>query len=271
MSIEKVYDKVAKHYNQELSAEVLNQSNQSALDLLSALNPSIQSIIALGVGDGIYLSPYQKLYPEAQLAGVDISSKMLQAAKKNLNCQTFHGDIAKASHLVGSQKFDLAVAHFVCAYVEPLTILAESRKILKPNGYLSIVSKTLQSVPNLLAAYENYVAKQTLPTKHLKKHIESTLSTVFVPNDIQNLVQGFKQNNFEIAEQKELSIELEFDTSDDFYEFFMLGGWFASGLLHRRLSPKVIKGLAKFFINRNLKFPFKDTLNIAVVLGKNTG
>lgn len=52
MSIEKVYDNVVKHYSQDLSAHVLDSASKMAFDLLKEQKLNVDSIFALGIGDG---------------------------------------------------------------------------------------------------------------------------------------------------------------------------------------------------------------------------
>ncbi len=268
MSIEKVYDRVAKHYNQELSAEVLHKANNAGFDLLTKQKKEINSILALGVGDGVYTKPYAKAYQSAEIAGVDISAKMLKAAQQRLNCQTFHGDISKVSTLIGSKSFDLALAHFICAYVEPEVILSQAYNCLNDNGLVSFVSNTMHSFPHLMRVYNQYIDKQTFIAKTLSKHIDSTLTDVFVPNSLQELTQKISNGGFDVLDKRHMTIDITFSSMDDFTAFFIHGGWFASGLLHSKIHPYLISCLFKVLVKSKLNFPFTDSLDIAICLAQ---
>lgn len=268
MSIEKVYDSVAKHYNQQLSASVLTQANQCAFEFIRQHITQLSSILALGIGDGVYIKPYKRHYPQAELAGLDISANMLAQAKKVLGCKTYHGDIAQAGHLIQDKKFDLITAHFVCAYVKPHIILAEATKLLNEGGHISFVSNTLCSFPHLKSMYQHYVATNTVMAKKLKQHFQSTLGDVFVPTSTQALAQCLAEGGFRVIQQETLTLPVCFEDIDEFHDFYMEGGWFASGLVHPWLPAKLIKFLFKQLAKRYLTFPFKDTLNIAVVTAK---
>ena len=268
MSIEKVYDNVVKHYSQDLSAHVLGSASKTAFDLLKEKKLSVESIFALGIGDGEQVIPYIELYPKASVTGLDISSRMLEAAHQRLNCDTKHGDIAHAEDLVKPQKFDLAIAHFVCAYVEPDIVMQQAVKTLNDNGTLSIVSNTMQSFAKLLSYYHQYVEKDTYFRRHFKKHIEAAFATVHVPDSHQILLEQCQKNNLDVLSEKSLKLEIRFETVDEFHQFFMNAGWFASGLLHSKIAPKLIKFFFKWIAKKHLSFPFEDTLDISVVLAR---
>lgn len=269
MSIEKVYDKVvAKHYNQDLSVGVLHSANVQAQQLITKNIDEIHSILALGIGDGVYVEPYKKLFKNASIGGVDISSTMLNNAHKLLGCDIYHGDIADSVKLIKGKTFDLALAHFVCAYVKPDIIFSQANELLNQQGYLSVVTNTYGSFPNIMAAYQNYVNSNSLFAKQLRKHINSTFDTVFVPKDMGALKEQFIENNLMVIDEKQVDLNIEFEDATSFTEFFMLGSWFASGLIHNLLPPNVVQYIFKKLAEKHLSFPFQDTMSIAVVLGQ---
>lgn len=269
MSIEKVYDGTAKHYNQDLSASVLNSANVTAQQFITIHAESINSILALGIGDGLYIEPYKKIFSNASIAGIDISSRMLTSAKERLDCDIYHGDIADTVTLTKGKTFDLALAHFVCAYVKPEVILKQAQSLLTKGGYLSVVTNTYQSFPKIMAAYEAYVSSNSWFANLLRTHIDSTFDTVFVPKNTSVLKEQFSHHGFMLVDEKQMTLEIEFEDAQAFTDFFMLGSWFASGLVHKFLSPKVVGFMFKKLSEKYLTFPFRDTMNIAIVLGQN--
>ncbi len=268
MSIEQLYDKVAKTYNQELSANVLDEANGLAFEYIQDYDKRMYDILSLGVGDGHFMLPFKEHYPEATLHGLDISSQMLQKAHDLLGCQTYHGDIADASLLIEESRFDLVVAHFVCAYVAKSRLLAQCQKLLNQDGLLSIVTNTYQSFPQLRARFDDYVAKDTFFRRKIKQHMAHTLETVHVPHDIESLKAFMQQNDFEIEKEHVTEIEVSFASAKEFYDFFINGGWFISGVIHRYMPMWLLKRFFYFMVQKNIDFPFSDTLTIAIVLGR---
>ncbi len=270
MSIEKVYDTVAKHYNQDLSETVLRSANVTAQNLITkhTTPDDIQSLLALGIGDGIHIKPYKELFPKAHVGGIDISSNMLKKAQSVLACETYHGDISDAVQLTKGQQFNLTIAHFVCAYVEPNIILSQAKSLTMNDGYVSLVTNTFNSFPKIMAAYQKYATSKSLIATQLRKHIDATFETVFVPQDMNDLKQKFASHQLKIIDEKEMTIEVDFEDSSALYDFFMQGGWFASGLVHPLISANFVRFSFKKLVEKHLNFPFRDTMNIAVVLGQ---
>ncbi len=155
MNIEELYDKVANTYNQSTSSKVLNKAKKIALDLMIAHRQSLQSILALGTGDGSDLLLYQKHYPSSELHGLDISKNMLEKAKAHLNFVPYHGDISQASSLIHKHDFDLITAHFVTAYLPLSATLREAQNLLSQHGVISIITNTKTSFPNGQAMLAN--------------------------------------------------------------------------------------------------------------------
>ncbi len=268
MSIQKIYDHVSKHYNQQLSANVLNEANQQALELLLQNNVTPEALLALGIGDGAYIKPYQKKFPKLSIGGIDISANMLKKAHDDLGCDIYHGDIAKTQQLVQDKKFDLAVAHFVCAYVKPEIICHQAHQVLNDEGHISIVTNTFESFPKVFDIYNTHLRRIPLLGSKISAHIDKTLDHVFVPNDFDALRKIIENESFVLVEHKELTIEITFDDVNECYEFFLLGGWFASGLLHDKLPASMIKWLSKKLAMRYMTFPFTDTLSISISLAR---
>lgn len=270
MSIEKVYDNVAKHYNQDLSKQVLRTANTVAHNIIleQIKSDDIKSLLALGIGDGFYIKPFKKSLPNTQITGLDISANMLKKAKENENCNTLHGNIADAASLANNQKFNLTLAHFVCAYVKPEVVLSQAQSLLNKDGYISVVTNTYISFPNFWAAYEKYTKSKSLIATQLKKHVEKTLETVFVPKDSNTMKTLIAKHQLHLIHDRELTMEVEFEDADALYDFFMQGGWFASGLVHPLMSPNFVRYAFKKLVEKHLTFPFRDTMNIAVILAQ---
>jgi ubiquinone/menaquinone biosynthesis C-methylase UbiE len=268
MSIEQIYNKAVKHYGQDISAEVLKKANMQAFDFICQHDSEIKSILALGVGDGAFLLPYKKVYPEASLSGLDISKKMLVNAKEKLECKTHHGSIDAASQIIQGEQFDLILAHFVCAYVKPEVILQQCHKLLNKNGYVSLVSNTSASFPKLMAAFKALVASKRLWATILDRHVSRALETVFVPKSLDAFVLQVKQAGLQVLQQESLSLQVSFLDSNSFCDFFMDAGWFANGLLHPLMPVGTIKCIFKQLVNKHLSFPFQDKLDVSVITAK---
>ena len=268
MQIKRIYNKVARTYNQDLSGEVLDRSKRVAVDLAIKQRDQFSNILALGMGDGTDLLPYKHYYPTANLHGLDISDNMLKKAKTMLDCTTYSGDIAKASMLIDKRNFDLIIAHFVTAYVPLPSILREGRKMLSENGIISIVTNTMTSFPvtqTLLPKLE----KSSNPFNRLvAHHVKKALNTVYVPTDLNHLQSVLELNGFEVKAIKEEEIPIRLESEKDVYDFFIEGGWFVSGLVHPLLPHGLLRRISNQLVHKNFSIPYEDTMKIAVAIAE---
>ena len=127
---------------------------------IQALNISLgQRVLDLGVGTGFSLP----LYPQhARVIGVDLSSKMLrEARKKVLRERLSHVDLMEmdAAHLAfPDNTFDCVIVAFVISVVpDPLQVLAEIKRVSKPEGQIVIINH-FQSQNKLMAQLEKWVS-----------------------------------------------------------------------------------------------------------------
>jgi phosphatidylethanolamine/phosphatidyl-N-methylethanolamine N-methyltransferase len=111
------------------------------------------------VGTGFSLP----LYPQhAQVVGVDLSSKMLhEARKKVLRERLSHVDLMEmdAAHLAfPDSTFDCVIVAFVISVVpDPLQVLAEIKRVSKPEGQIVIINH-FQSQNKMMAQLEKWVS-----------------------------------------------------------------------------------------------------------------
>lgn len=267
MKLEKLYDRIAETYNQKASADVLSAANNTAFSLITQHAKQPMSILGLGVGDGVCLLPYQEQYPEAKLFGLDVSENMLKKAKDLLNCEVFHGDISQTSSLITQDKFDLILAHFVSAYVPVTTTLKECKKTLTDKGLVSLVTNTSASFSKMQKVLTKLGQSSNPFNKLVSFHVKKALKTIYVPRDTAHLKQLFESNGFKLHELKTLDIPIDLKTETDVFDFFVNGGWFASGLVHPLLPKCFFHKIIKRLIHEHVTVPYKDTLQVVVAIG----
>ncbi len=267
MKIEKLYDNIAETYNQKASADVLSSANNTAFSLITSKNKAIDSILALGVGDGVCLLPYQKLYPDAMLYGLDVSENMLQKAKKQLACEVFHGDIAQASNIIDKNDFDLILAHFVCAYVPITTTLNQCKKIMSEQGLISIVTNTMSSFSKMQTILNKMKNSANPFNKFVSYHVKQALKTVYVPENLDHLASIFAASKLKVCDAQLVDIEINLKTEKEIFEFFIDGGWFASGLNHPLIPTRFFHKIIKRLIHEHVSLPYKDTLQVIIAIG----
>lgn len=266
MQIERLYDEVAKTYNQDISGKVLDKAKNKALDLILAQGISFRSILALGMGDGTDVLPYVGHYPDADLHGLDISQKMLEKAKSVLDCKTYHGDILKASSIIEKQDFDFILAHFVTAYVPLPAMLAECKKLISDNGLISIVTNTMASFPVAQSILTRLKESPNPFYKLIAHHIKKTLDKVYVPQDLDHLHKMIKASGFKVVALEETEINIVLKTEKDIFDFFIKGGWFVSGFIHPFLPQKLIRRICQQLIHKKCTLPYEDSMKIAYAI-----
>lgn len=268
MQIDDLYNKVAKTYNEDISGEVLNIAKQAALELAMEQKHPINSILALGMGDGTDVLPYTTYYPHAKLHGLDISEKMLVKAEKLLHCQTYHGDVQHASSIIEERDFDFILAHFITAYVPLTAILTESHKLIAKQGLISIVTNTMESFPKVHTLLAKLEQSKNPFNKLVAYHAKNTLKKVYVPQDQNHLQKMIEQHGFKVKAISEKKIAINLQTEKEIFDFFINGGWFVSGLVHPFLSHQLITRICKVLIHSNFAIPYEDDMHIAMVLAE---
>lgn len=142
-------------------------------------------ILDVGCGVGNLLQEL-KMSTDIKCAGVEVSKQAATIAKEN-NLEVFNGPLQGADFV--SEKFEAVALLYVLEHVnEPLDILKEIHRVLKPGGYLFL------AVPNyryLHLAYESIFSK--LITGSLTLHPEEHLQN-FTPVTLKKIVEkaGFK-------------------------------------------------------------------------------
>lgn len=268
MKLERLYNNIAKTYNQKSSAHVLSESNNAAFGLISNSGLPLHAILSLGVGDGLSLLPYKHAYPEAHLYGLDVSEKMLEKAKARLACEVFHGDIAQASSIIKKNDFDLILAHFVTAYVPLHTTLEQCKRLLGSSGLVSIVTNTMQSFPIMQGVLNKLNRSPRIFNKLISHHIARALKTVYVPKDLNDLESTLIAQGFKIEALQLMEIKIKLEHAADVFEFFIEGSWCASGIVHPLIPSAFFNKIIRRLINEHLTFPFEDTMYVALGLGQ---
>lgn len=122
-------------------------------------NPNISSILDIGCGTGKSIKLMTKLFPNAEISGLDLSQSMLNIASKKLHNDhnvTFYKSFYP-SDSIKAQKFDLILFSYSLSMFNPGYDLAleNSYKQLAHNGILAIIDFHTTS-SNLLKKWMNY-------------------------------------------------------------------------------------------------------------------
>jgi len=98
-----------------------------------------EHLLDIGCGTGALLEAIEKKYPDAFLAGVDLTQEMLDVAAKRLSAKV-HIEQSSASSLpFAAETFDVIVCCNMFHYIrEPMVALQEIIRVLKPGGKVII-------------------------------------------------------------------------------------------------------------------------------------
>lgn len=130
--------------------------------LLNEQHPN--AVLDLGAGTGFYLKLVGQLYPNCQLAGLDVSAKMLSIARSRLGEGAWLVCADARAIPFKSDAFDLVLMNRVASHIEDLNaVTSEIARIMRP-GSILVVSD--------VSSEHNYSCT-SLPTGHGKIGVET--------------------------------------------------------------------------------------------------
>ncbi len=118
-----------------------------------------ERILEVGIGTGLNLPLYP---PRCRLTGIDLSEKMLEKAQakiEELGLESVSLKVMDAAAMdFGDSEFDRALATYVISAVpDPLGVLREMRRVVKPGGTIVILNH-FRSSSRLVASLEDLVS-----------------------------------------------------------------------------------------------------------------
>ncbi|GAB1540167.1 class I SAM-dependent methyltransferase [Scytonema sp. NUACC21] len=155
--------------------------------LTKKLTKAPQDILDVGCSVGLSTFALQKVYPHANLTGVDLSPYFLAVAhyrtqERHANINWIHA--AGESTGLPSASFDLVSMFLICHELPQLAtkqILAEAKRLLRPGGHLAIMDMNPQSeIYKKMPPYIFTLLKSTEPylDEYFTLDIEQTLVDV---------------------------------------------------------------------------------------------
>lgn len=257
-SIARLYDDlVADHYDDDAFG-IIGTSRAIGLEQIRACGRTPRRICDFGMGTGDALVALRRDYPEAALWGVDVSARMIERARAKLEATgglrgvtLHHGDALETEAHLPSVALDLAITHFLLAYVDARKIIATVKATLAPGGLWSIVTSTSDSFPKLAS-----LARQLLPPE---SHPELHSS---VPEKVEDLEAEIGASGFSTLARSLHRHPLTLSTFEDLVQFARHSGWFTSDVL-ARYGDAEIEDLRPAMSDL---FPIHDEARVAVLV-----
>jgi phosphatidylethanolamine/phosphatidyl-N-methylethanolamine N-methyltransferase len=173
------YARLAAIYDY-LFGPMLNQARLAAVRAVNALPGA--DVLEVGVGTGLALPHYR---PDKRITGIDLSSEMLSKARTRAarlaNVESLLKMDAQVTSFADNQ-FDIAAVMFVASVVpDPLALMAELRRVVKPGGHIVILNH-FATDHGILGWLENAATPVCVK---LGWHADFRLDDLLSPSDLQ--------------------------------------------------------------------------------------
>jgi ubiquinone/menaquinone biosynthesis C-methylase UbiE len=220
------YNSLAENYNSNWLVH-LEQVTQKFLTTIP--DKKISSIIDLGCGTGITTEYCADTFSSAHISAVDISSGMLEAAKKRLNgnVKFYEYDMLKFLKEQKSSSTDLIVSAWAVGYSNPQKIIAESHRVLRRGGILAFIVNSAYTLQPVFSSYKKTMLQfpelmQRISIHHYPKNLRDILNftkksfqTLYMEENSHLILQEIPADNDPAAWLLQTGILAGFDTLFD--------------------------------------------------------
>lgn len=272
MSLQAMYDQIARHYIIADKFGALSQSHTVALEQIKQTALSSKKpihVLDFGVGDAAFLKKLDGVLPSAELFGIDISAEMLLQAQQTLpKLHTTQADSAKASHYFPLHSQDLVLAHFINAYIPVHTLFEQAELLTKANGYFSLITTTYESFPVAQDHLAQYIASKTLWSSVVGHYYKSMVGHTTVAADLGELFEALHLHHFNVVQHQRLRLPIQIKDLEELAEFGIEGTWFLNTLNHTHLPRSFLMKRIREVVKDAFEFPYEDTHVIDVILAE---
>ncbi len=175
----------------------------------------------LSVGTGYVTETLNKLISIEQMHVNDVSAGMLEIAKQRLplNTQFIQDDALNIHKHISANSQDLVCCHYFLSFCPIEEVLARAFHILKPGGYLSLMTSTKQNLKS------TYADKPKIIKKILK--IDKFMQNAGTPYDHQTCLSLLSKQGFLLIEDNSFTEPLSFNNIDETMSWAINTGWLA--------------------------------------------
>ncbi len=243
------YNLVSNTYSQAFLSAMHQYNDEMILELSKHLeHRETLNILDLAAGTGYNSLAISKLYPTANLTLVDISTGMLNIARKNLqgNASFVTDDMLHYLENGADSVFDLVLCGWAIKYRPPLQIVKQCRRVLKPGGTIAVIVNTKNTLPQVAAIYPQLLAKHSNKISKLMLQLPN-------PKDLKAFDNWFLQNAFSVIMSKEGFHDFNFKTSQELAEFVVSTGALAGfDVMLDLRNPGVQADMVRLFQEQHL-------------------
>lgn len=262
----RIHDYVAQGYNS--SSGIIGEKNKEVLlavrDRFADKKGPVR-VIDLGVGDGAFLEMLRVLPQRFEFTGVDISPAMLEVACKRVPMVPIVASATRAADHAPAGAFDLVVAHFILAYVDPRPLLEQARRLLAPGGVVSLVTSTNNAAIPLREQLERLFRHSCNPIRRIwAAAIDRAMERSFVPEDFESFLPLISEAGLKVAGRQSLRFPVVFRNEAEGFQSCIEEGWTVN-ILQAPLIPvglmvKLTRRAATLF-----EYPYECTQVIEVL------
>ena len=206
------YNRVSKNYEEVFLKEmhIYNEEMLKNLIINSSdkyINKEI-SILDLACGTGFNSKFLSKTFSKANFTLVDISEGMLEEAKSNcrFKAKFIERDMLSFLKSCDDSTFDIVICAWAIKYQNPKKIIKEVSRVLKSDGYFSVIVNLKSTLPEIRRIYPTLVVKNYKDITKLMKELpnpknENSFKDWFIKNkfSVENIKFGEHIFKFESA------------------------------------------------------------------------
>lgn len=220
-----LYNQIATSYDAD-PFNLFDYSHSLAFNQIQSHLTSLTSVTDFGVGTGTFALRLSHNLPFKHFYGIDVSDKMLAVAKSKLPFEwtAINADAKEARSYLEENSQDLILSHFLYDYVAPEILVPLAYKLLKPGGFLSVLTSTKEQFDE--AFYQKVYSAPLVP-KHLKIKEKIEKSTVIPSHDVH--IALAQKNGFLLVASERLTRPVQLKKASELIHFAYNSGWLASG------------------------------------------
>ena len=271
MTLKAMYNSFASQYATADCFGSITDSHTCAISQITRAHIGLRphyKILDFGVGDGAFLKKLERQMPNAEFTGIDVSEEMLKYARDALPLTTIEASATEASQYLPLHSQDLVLAHFINAYVPINALFNQANLLTRSNGYFSLITTTYDSFPVAQQHLADFITKESLLSCIVGHYYKAVVKNTTVAGGEAELLNAFKQHQFQVIEHHRIRIPITLHTIDDLAMFGIEGTWFLNSLSVRMLPRNFLIQRMKRVFSKIFTFPYHDTHVIDIILAK---